>query len=44
MIYVAISGKIYWLSVADFSQGNYKNLITKGILGHSNQKNQMFET
>ncbi len=35
MIYVATSGKIYWVWVADFPRGNYKNLIAEGILGHS---------
>ena len=32
-MYVATSGKIYWVLVADFPLGNYKTLITQGILG-----------
>lgn len=33
VVYIATSGKIYWVLVADFPNGNYKTFITHGIQG-----------
>lgn len=35
VVYVATSGKIYWVLVADFPLGNYKTFIMQGILGRA---------
>lgn len=33
MIYVSVSGSVYWVLVSDFPMGNYKYSILTGISG-----------